>query len=98
MLSRLGRGADGVGRGILTVRDATAPRLRDLDAALIAAHEARNGMQLVTLYAAAADQVASRARAFYLTQAYVIALETADSRAAPLRSCLIAEGAETDCP
>jgi hypothetical protein len=47
-----------------------------LDAALLAAHAGGDKPALVTLYTAAADQAGGEAAAcFYLTQAYVFALE-----------------------
>lgn len=67
----------------------------DLDAALLAAHGRHDLPALITLYARAADAVPG-ARAFYLTQAYVFALEAGDDRAAPLKSRLVAEGADHD--
>lgn len=79
-------------------RDSRTETLGELDAALIAAHDARDAERLVTLYAVAADRVSGRARAFFLTQAYVIALEKGDPRAAALRSRLVSEGAETERP
>ena len=66
-----------------------------LDGALRAAHLAGDGAALVGLYCRAAERVAERsARAFYLTHAYVFALETGDPRAADLRSRLRAMGCE----
>ncbi|MEX3015637.1 hypothetical protein [Gymnodinialimonas hymeniacidonis] len=66
----------------------------DLDAALLAAHEAGDRARLVTLYAEAADANA-QAEAFYLTHAYVFALEAGDARAPALRARLVALGADT---
>jgi hypothetical protein len=70
-----------------------------LDAALHVAHAARDTDRLVTLYEAAADGPASGATAadaapFYLTHAYVFALEAGDPRAARLRARLVAMGRE----
>ncbi len=65
-----------------------------LDAALLAAHVSGDRAKLVTLYAEAADAHAE-AQAFYLTHAYVFALEAGDARAAALRERLVALGADT---
>lgn len=46
-----------------------------LERDLLAAHEAGDLPRLVTLYTQAADVVEGEARAFFLTQAYVFALE-----------------------
>ena len=69
-----------------------------LDAALLAAHEARDGPALARLYARAGDR---RERAgdvdaacFYLTHAYVHALEEGLSEAALLHARLKAHGRE----
>jgi len=70
----------------------------DLDAALIAAHEARDWQQLVGLYARAADgsEAAGNidAACFYLTHAYVFALQTGDGRAPALHARLKERGRE----
>lgn len=80
-------------------RAAPARDTRDrLDRALIAAHEARDGARLVALYTTAADraEVAGNvdAACFYLTHAYVFALETDHPDAATLHHRLKAEGRE----
>jgi hypothetical protein len=69
-----------------------------LDAALLAAHEARDGPALARLYARAGDW---RERAgdvdaacFYLTHAYVYALEEGAPEAAALHARLRAHGRE----
>ncbi len=50
--------------------------MSDLDAQLLAAHERGDNPALVTLYGAAADQAATLdAECFYLTHAYIFALE-----------------------
>ncbi|MWB77495.1 hypothetical protein GLS40_05610 [Pseudooceanicola sp. 216_PA32_1] len=67
----------------------------DLDAALLAAHAADDRAGLVTLYETAAHGAPAEAQSFFLTQAYVFALETGHPRAAPLRAALVARGAET---
>jgi hypothetical protein len=70
---------------------------QELDAVLRAAHARGDTRALVTLYARAADRD-PRAEAFYLTQAYVHALETGAAEAAPLRARLVALGAEPPGP
>lgn len=72
-----------------------APRL---DAALLAAHAAGDLHRLVTLYAEAAEQAPPGAAGFFLTQAYILALDAGDARAAPLRARLVALGRESDQP
>jgi hypothetical protein len=66
-----------------------------LDAALLAAHGQGNGRALVGLYEAAAAGADGVARAFYLTHAYVFALERGDERAAALKTALVEIGADT---
>lgn len=67
----------------------------DLDAQLLAAHGARDGPALIGLYSQAALGANSdTACGFYLTHAYVFALETGDPRAADLRAKLVAMGRE----
>ncbi|GAA6165007.1 hypothetical protein NBRC116590_27110 [Pelagimonas sp. KU-00592-HH] len=64
-----------------------------LDHRLLAAHVAGDGPALVTLYAEAAAQAnTEEARGFYLTHAYVFALEQGDARAADLHKALRAMG------
>jgi len=69
-----------------------------LDAALIAAHEAGDGVRLVGLYTQAADEAEMAgdkdAACFFLTQAYVFALETGASAAGSLHQRLKAHGRE----
>lgn len=65
-----------------------------LDAALLAAHAAGDKSTLITLYAKAAEATDGEAAAFYLTHAYVFALEAGDARAADLKDRLVAMGAE----
>lgn len=66
-----------------------------LEARLLAAHEADDRAALIALYTQAAERDAvPGGRAFYLTHAYVYALETGDARAAPLHAALVALGAE----
>jgi len=88
------------------VRDLAGERLTvdpegaraDLDARLIAAHEARNWPLLVALYTQAADSSEAAgnvdAACFHLTHAYVFALQTGDPRAADLHQRLKARGRE----
>ena len=64
-----------------------------LDTALLQAHAAGDRAALVTLYTQAAD-TSKTARAFYLTHAYVFALEAGDPRAPALRARLVDLGAE----
>jgi len=69
--------------------------MSDLDARLIAAHDAGDTDALVALYRAAADQATDPdARAFYLTHAHVFALELGHPDAPALRAALIAIGRE----
>lgn len=70
-----------------------------LDAALIAAHAAGDGRALVRLYARAADQARDAdgnvdAECFFLTQAYVFALQTGAPEASALHARLKAHGRE----
>lgn len=69
-----------------------------LDARLIAAHEARDWGALVGLYAQAGESSEAAgsidAACFYLTHAYVFALQTGDPRAADLHARLKARGRE----
>lgn len=69
-----------------------------LDAALLKAHADGNHRALVDLYTKAADLVTvsgdTQAMCFYLTQAYVFALETGASEADTLHERLKAEGRE----
>jgi hypothetical protein len=67
-----------------------------LDAALIAAHAAGDLSALVRLYAQAADGAEhGMAEAFFLTQAYVFALEAGSADAGPLLARLIDLGCES---
>ena len=64
--------------------------MSDLDTRLLAAHEAGDRAALIGLYEEAADGAADdTSRGFYLTHAYVFALEVGDARAAPLRARLV---------
>ncbi len=72
--------------------------LNDLDAAMLTAHAARDQAALVTLYAQAAEESEAagmaEAACFYLTHAYVYALDEGDSRAVDLHARLKARGRE----
>lgn len=66
-----------------------------LDAQLLAAHEIRDQPALVALYSQAADlSVNADARAFYLTHAYVFALEIDAPQIDTLRQKLVDLGRE----
>ncbi len=67
---------------------------RSLDDALLAAHAAGDRDRLISLYAEAADLHRGEAAAFYLTHAYVFALEAGDARAPALKARLVAIGAD----
>lgn len=67
--------------------------MSDLDARLLAAHAAGDGRALIGLYErAAAGAPESGARAFFLTHAYIHALEAGDGRAGALLEQLRAMG------
>lgn len=67
----------------------------DLDARLLRAHHDNDTGALVALYAEAADRATSDvARGFYLTHAYIFALERGDPRAAALHARLKQMGRE----
>lgn len=70
-----------------------------LDVELRAAHRDGNRSALVTLYEQAARRAAraghDRAAGFFMTQAYVFALETGSRDAGRLRAWLVAQGRET---
>ena len=67
-----------------------------LDDRLLAAHAAEDTVALIDLYTEAADQaVDETARGFYLTHAYVFALELGSKKAPALRERLIVMGRET---
>ena len=69
--------------------------MNDLNARMISAHEAQDRFALIKLYAEAADCAnAVDASCFYLTHAYVFALEAGASEAAPLHARLKAHGRE----
>lgn len=67
--------------------------MSDLNERLLAAHDADDRSALIALYTEAGDTARSEtARGFYLTHAYVYALEAGDSRADALRARLAAMG------
>lgn len=67
----------------------------ELDAALLDAHTRHDRAALVTLYAKAADATTELdASCFYLTHAYVFALDAGDARAEFLRARLVSHGRE----
>jgi len=70
----------------------------DLDARMLAAHALRDQAALIGLYTQAADgrEAAGdlQAACFYLTHAYVFALDENDGRAAALYARLKAQGRE----
>jgi len=70
-----------------------------LDAELCAAHAAGDGARLADLYARAAEVAPdAEAAAFYLTHAFVFALEAGAPRADALRAILAASGREAARP
>jgi hypothetical protein len=72
--------------------------LAALDAALLAAHARDDRTALIGLYAEAAKISAAAAAAFYLTHAYVFALEAGDPRAKVLKDRLVEIGADLPDP
>ena len=69
--------------------------MKDLDTRMISAHEANDRRQLIKLYTQAADTVNDLdASCFYLTHAYVFALESGASEAPGLHARLKAHGRE----
>ncbi len=69
--------------------------MKDLDAQMIAAHEAEDSAALIRLYTQAADQANDlTAACFYLTHAYVFALEAGASEAPTLHARLKAHDRE----
>ncbi len=75
------------------------PEAGDLHDRLLAAHAAGDGPTLARLYAEAAAREDARgapdAAAFFLTHAYVFALECGAADAARLRAELVARGRES---
>jgi hypothetical protein len=71
--------------------------MNDLDARLLCAHAAEDTPALVDLYTAAADRIEAQdldAACFYLTHAYVFALELDHPACPALRARLVAHGRE----
>lgn len=67
--------------------------MTDLNTALIGAHAARNHRALVTLYTKAADQAGDIDTArFFLTHAYIFALELGHPETAALHARLARHG------
>lgn len=77
----------------MQLSDPGVPSDPALDAALQSAHARSDKKMLIALYAAAAAR-RPEAAAFFLTHAYVYALESGAKEAAPLRARLVALGAE----
>ncbi|WP_299626855.1 hypothetical protein [uncultured Tateyamaria sp.] len=70
--------------------------MSDLDARLLAAHEQSDVAVLVALYREAADVAKDEeTRGFYLTHAYIFALELGHPDAPCLRARLVEMGRET---
>jgi len=68
-----------------------------LDQALLAAHDTGDTAALVGLYTRAADlSVTDDARGFFLTQAYIFALDTGAAQTPTLRAELAAMGREAN--
>ena len=68
--------------------------MNPLDAALLEAHAGGDLPKLVVLYRQAAETTDLNARAFFLTQAYIFALDCGADAAAELRAALVALGRE----
>ncbi len=69
--------------------------MSDLNAALLEAHARGDRRALIGLYMQAAEQAeALDAACFFLTHAYVHALELGDARAGALRARLVEHGRE----
>ena len=69
--------------------------MSDLDRRLLEAHARDDRAALIALYAEAGETAQTEtARGFYLTHAYVYALEAGDGRAAALHAALKAMGRE----
>lgn len=75
----------------------TQQNTADLNARLLEAHAAGDKQALVTLYAQAADGSADPGESwFFLTQAYVFALELDHPDLPALKARLVAAGRESD--
>jgi len=69
--------------------------MSDLNARILAAHAAGDGAALVTLYTEAADQAPDAdSCGFFLTHAYIFALEAGHADAPALHARLKADGRE----
>ncbi len=72
--------------------------MEDLNAQMLQAHETDDYQALVSLYAQVADQCEEvqdvEATCFYLTQAFIFALDCGDSQAWELNRRLVAYGRE----
>lgn len=72
--------------------------MQDLDAQLLLAHENKDHGALVLLYSQAADEKEAEndieATCFYLTQAFIFALESGHGRMQELNHRLVAYGRE----
>ncbi|EAQ24987.1 hypothetical protein [Roseovarius sp. 217] len=69
--------------------------MSDLDSAMIRAHATGDQAALIALYAQAADTANDlNAACFFLTHAYVFALEAGAAEAASLHARLVAHGRE----
>lgn len=70
--------------------------MKNLDDRMISAHAAQDRMALIKLYREAADSVNDRdASCFFLTHAYIFALEAGATEARNLHACLKAQGRES---
>ena len=70
--------------------------IKPLDERLLAAHAREDTLALIDLYTEAAEQASDdSARGFYLTHAYVFALELGSEKAPQIRERLIEMGRET---
>ncbi|MDX2485641.1 MAG: hypothetical protein QNK42_18510 [Pseudodonghicola sp.] len=70
--------------------------MSDLDTRLLAAHARGDQSALVSLYLEAADSAGQdQVHGFFLTQAYVYALEVGHAEAPTLRARLVAAGRES---
>lgn len=76
-------------------RPASSEAFAALNERLLAAHAAKDKAALVSLYTRAADVSATMdATCFYLTHAYIFALDLGDPRASALHARLVEHGRE----
>lgn len=92
-------GTPAIAPGLAYTGRTVSPRDQDrLNALMLRAYEQGDHIGLITHYAQAGDLAAAKgdigAACFFWTQAYVIALEMNDARAAVLHRALIAWGRE----